>query len=313
MYEKCTIYRLLNTKYNHRTLLTSFTVVLQKAGAMSFNIDEYQKTLFPYAYNILGSAEDAKDIIQDTMIKWQNVAQEKVENKKAYLIRSVINGAINYKSKQKERLADYPGEWLPEPVHLETEMDRRHILSYSLLVLLEQLSPKERAVFILKEAFDFSHSEIAALLDISIENCRQILKRSKERLDPTLAPHAVKDESKLKQFVEVMFSGNTEALQQMLAADIKAISDGGKEASAARKTIFGPENVRKLLLGIFEKFFKHAGIQISYTSLNHQPALLYIQDDTVHLCQVFKLNDSGAIESIYFVRNPEKLKNLPHK
>lgn len=277
---------------------------------MPFNIDEYQKTLFPYAYNILGSAEDAKDIVQDTMIKWQHVAQEKVENQKSYLIRAVINGAINFKGKQKERLSDYPGEWLPEPVHLETEMDRRYILSYSLLVLLEQLSPKERAVFILKESFDFSHTEIAGLLDITIENSRQILKRAKQRLDPTAAPQAERDESKLKQFVEVMLNGNAEALQQMLTSDIKAMSDGGKEASAARKTIFGPENVRKLLLGIFEKFFKHNNIKISHTSLNHQPALLYSEGDVIHLCQVFKINESGVIESIYFVRNPEKLKNL---
>ncbi|UII32380.1 sigma-70 family RNA polymerase sigma factor [Fulvivirga ulvae] len=277
---------------------------------MPFNIDEYQKTLFPYAYNILGSAEDAKDVIQDTMIKWQSVDHGKVENQKSYLIRSVINGAINFKGKQKERLSDYPGEWLPEPVYLETEMDRRHILSYSLLVLLEQLTAKERAVFILKESFDFSHAEISELLNISIENCRQIFKRSKQRLNPTAVPHTGKDEAKLKQFVEVMLNGNAEALQQMLTNDIKAVSDGGKEASAARKTIFGPENVRKLLLGIFEKFFKGSEIEISYTTLNHQPALLYTEGNTIHLCQVLQLDESGNIENIYFIRNPEKLKNL---
>lgn len=277
---------------------------------MPFNIDEYQKTLFPYAYNILGSAEDAKDIIQETMIKWQNVDQEKVENQKAYLIRSVINGAINFKGKQKERLSDYPGEWLPEPVHLETEMDRRHILSYSLLVLLEQLTAKERAVFILKESFDFSHAEISELLNISIDNCRQILKRAKQRLNPAAVSRSDKDEARLKQFVEVMLNGNAEALQQMLTNDIKAVSDGGKEASAARKTIFGPENVRKLLLGIFEKFFKHADVKISYTTVNHQPAVLYIEGNTIHLCQVLQFDEEGNIENIYFIRNPKKLNNL---
>ncbi|GAA0890705.1 RNA polymerase sigma-70 factor [Fulvivirga kasyanovii] len=277
---------------------------------MPFNIDEYQKTLFPYAYNILGSAEDAKDIIQETMIKWQNVDHEKVENQKSYLIRAVINGAINFKGKQKERLSDYPGEWLPEPVQLETEMDRRHILSYSLLVLLEQLNAKERAVFILKESFDFSHAEISELLNISIDNCRQILKRAKQRLNPAAVSRSDKDEARLKQFVEVMLNGNAEALQQMLTNDIKAVSDGGKEASAARKTIFGPENVRKLLLGVFEKFFKHADVRISYTTLNHQPALLYIEGNTIHLCQVLQLNEEGNIENIYFIRNPKKLNQL---
>ncbi|MBL6448013.1 sigma-70 family RNA polymerase sigma factor [Fulvivirga sp. 29W222] len=277
---------------------------------MAFNIDEYQKILFPYAYNILGNAEDAKDIIQDTMIKWQNVDHAKVENEKSYLIRSVINAAINFKDKQKERLSDYPGDWLPEPVHLDTEMDRRHILSYSLLVLLEQLTAKERAIFILKESFDFSHAEISKLLNISVENCRQILKRSKQRLNPSITPSAEKNETKLKLFVEAMINGNAEALQQMLTNDIKAVSDGGKEVSAIRKAIFGPKNVRKLLLGIYEKFYKHSNVKINLAELNHQPALLYTEGQAIRLCQVFQFSKTGTIERIYFVRNPEKLKNL---
>lgn len=275
---------------------------------MPFQLEEYQRVLFPYAYNILGSAEDARDVIQDIMIKWQSVEQEKIENQKAYLIRSVINAAINYKSRQKDRLQDYPGQWLPEPLTIDTEMDRRHILSYSLLVLLEQLNPKERAIFILKESFDFSHQEIAEQLDITPESSRQLLKRSKERLNPNIAPQARDHDEKIKRFVDLIINGNTKALEQMLAADIKVISDGGKEAPAAKNIIEGIERTQKLLLGIFKKFLHQ--YELHFTTANHQPAIAYTRKGQVRTCHILTFNEAGEVERIHIIVNREKLKNF---
>ncbi|ELR68932.1 RNA polymerase, sigma-24 subunit, ECF subfamily [Fulvivirga imtechensis AK7] len=275
--------------------------------AMPFDLEKYQQVLFPYAYNILGSAEDARDVIQETMIRWQNVDHKKVENQKAYLIRAVINSAINYKEGQKEKLHDYTGDWLPEPMVVEAELDRKHILSYSLLVLLEQLNAKERAIFILKESFDFSHAEIAELLEITIESSRQILKRSKEKLKPNMAVSKGKHQEKLQRFVELIMSGNTQALEEMLAHDVRVTSDGGK-APAARKVLIGAETVRKLIMGIFEKFLHD--LNVTTAIVNHQPAIIYRRGEKPYACHILSFDDRGRVGEMHMVVNPEKLKGL---
>ena len=132
-------------------------------------MEDTRNLLITYAYNILGSYEDAKDIVQDAYLKALDTAFDTIENKKAYLIRTVINLSINRKKRQQKLVNQYPGEWLPEPVATEradTAIIRKEILSYSLMVLLEKLNTKQRAVFILKEAFDYDHKEIASVLDI---------------------------------------------------------------------------------------------------------------------------------------------------
>src|SRR5579859_4509559 len=146
-------------------------------------IKEYQDILFPYAYNILGSAEDARDAIQDVLTKYYAEPREGVTNEKAYLVKSVINQAIN--KKQRRRLIPQPEEWLPEPVATESadaNVYLKDILSYSLLVLLEKLNAKERAVFILKESFDYDHEEMAEILGITEEHSRKLLSRAKSKL-----------------------------------------------------------------------------------------------------------------------------------
>src|SRR5690349_10733642 len=133
-------------------------------------MDPLQQQLTHYAYNITGSYEDARDVVQDVFLEVMNRPEEKIENKKAYLTRSVINRAINWKNRQKKFVSEYPGTWLPEPVATEkadTNLEQKDILSYSLMVLLEKLNAQQRAVFILKEAFDYNHEEIASLLDIT--------------------------------------------------------------------------------------------------------------------------------------------------
>lgn len=144
----------------------------------------YQQVLFPYAYNILGATEDALDAVQDVLLNYISRSNEAVEDERNYLIRSVINRSINIKNRNKHTV---PGDnvWLPEPIateHADRDVHLKDILSYSLLVLLERLSAQERAVFILRESFDYSHQEIADTLDISLENSRQLLSRSKTKL-----------------------------------------------------------------------------------------------------------------------------------
>ena len=142
---------------------------------------DYQSILFPYAYNILGSAEDAKDAVQDVVLRY-TLKDIQPENEKNYLIKGVINQAINIKREKKRR---QPGDtWLPEPVSTETSdlgLELRELVSYPLLFLLERLGPKERVVFILKEAFAYTHEEIAEVLSITIENSRKLLSRAHKK------------------------------------------------------------------------------------------------------------------------------------
>lgn len=148
-------------------------------------MNDYQKQLFPYAYNILGSAEDAKDVIQDVMSAYWSGGRTDIEDTRNYLIKSVINRSITFKEKRQKQQGQAP-VWLPEPVATEDAADRNtylnEILSYSLMILLERLTPTERAVFILKESLDYTHKEIADVLGITEEHSRKLLSRAKEKL-----------------------------------------------------------------------------------------------------------------------------------
>src|SRR5688572_17644493 len=126
-------------------------------------MESIRPLLTTYAYNILGSLDEAKDVVQDAYLKFMQLDRQDIEDQKAYLVRMVINLSINQKKRQRRIVADYPGEWLPEPVATEkadTGILRKEVLSYSLMVLLEKLNPRQRAVFILNEAFDYDHEEI---------------------------------------------------------------------------------------------------------------------------------------------------------
>jgi RNA polymerase sigma-70 factor (ECF subfamily) len=147
-------------------------------------LKDYQSILFPYAYNIPGSAEDARDAVQDVLYKYLAGQNKDVDNEKAYLIKAVINQSINLKD--KNRKVRYGDKWLPEPIATE-ETDKavqlNDIAAYSLLILLEKLNPKERAVFILKEGFGYAHEEIAEVLSSTPESSRQLLSRARRKLD----------------------------------------------------------------------------------------------------------------------------------
>ncbi|MGN6616191.1 MAG: sigma-70 family RNA polymerase sigma factor [Ilyomonas sp.] len=274
-------------------------------------INTYERLLTTYAYNILGSYEDAKDVVQDAYLKFMQVDGAAIENKKAYLIRSVINLSINKKNRQKRERALYPGEWLPEPVATENAdslLNRSEILSYSLMVLLEKLTAKQRAVFILKEAFTYDHAEIAAALDITEDNSRKLLSRAKEQLkgvDPVLA--SKESLAYADKYLSVIQNADMEQLEKMLHDEIDVISDGGGKAVAFRKPVRGKTAVMKLLRGIYQKYYAH--IRIKELMINHEPALGYFDNGKLVNCQVFSLQQ-GRLSHTYFIRNPDKLKEL---
>src|SRR5579859_5129656 len=258
-------------------------------------IKEYQDILFPYAYNILGSAEDARDAIQDVLTKYYAEPREGVTNEKAYLVKSVINQAIN--KKRRRKLAPQREEWLPEPVATESadaNVYLKDILSYSLLVLLEKLNAKERAVFILRESFDYDHKEIAEILSITEEHARKLLSRAKTKLfkpgsDGDEAPrHSARDphtHALLQGYIAAIRDRNMPKLEALLAEDIAFYADGGGKINVVRKICTGAAEVAQILALAYHTYQRKATIHM--TEINHQPALLFYNGDYLASCAVF--------------------------
>ena len=274
-------------------------------------LKDYQSILFPYAYNILGSSEDAKDAIQDVLYKYLAAPKEGIENEKNYLIRGVINQSINIKKSKKRIVSD--DVWLPEPVATEeadTNINLSDIVSWSLMVLMEQLNPKERAVFILKEGFGYSHEEIAELLSGTVESSRKLLSRAKGKLE-MLAPvkasqsPAVPNEL-LEKFIGAIRSRDIPSLEGLLTEDIKYSADGGGKIKVVAKRTIGQKEVIDLLMLVYQRYQQKA--DVVFTTVNHQPAVLYYFKEKLVQCQVFTFSPEGHIAGIDNVLDPDKLK-----
>lgn len=264
--------------------------------------------LATYAYNITGSYEASLDIVQDAFLKFLQVDTTGVVNEKAYLVRSVINMAINYKKRAERLKHEYPGIWLPEPIdthEADSALNREEVLSYPLMVLLEKLTPRQRAVFILREAFDYTHEEIAEVLEISIDNSRQLLKRAKQCLQEQkrLIKNDIERELVLK-YVNAIKNGEVGELELMLREDISVMSDGGGKVLAALKPVLGRANVMRFLKGLQSKFFSKRTFK--YGWINHQSAVFHYEDGVMVSCQIFVF-EGNEIANIFFIRNPDKL------
>ncbi|GAO42759.1 sigma-70 family RNA polymerase sigma factor [Flavihumibacter petaseus] len=274
-------------------------------------LNNYQGRLFPYAYNILGSAADAMDAVQDVMMKYVAVPRSEMENETGYLVKGVINQSINIRKRNRRSVGD--AVWLPEPIATENAdqaINRNEIISYSMMVLLEYLDPKERAVFILKEAFDYSHEEIAAILSLSVENSRKVLSRAKRTLKgrrENFKPAAGSTEV-LQRYIETIRNGDTEALEKILAKDIAVKTDGGAIKIVA-PVVTGQQAVIDLLSYVYKTY--HHSLSVKVRLVNHQPALLFFKEDLLVNCQVFDIEDD-SVKGIYSIVDPEKLKDRWH-
>lgn len=275
----------------------------------------YQNTLFPYAYNVLGTKTDARDAIQDVMAKYIGQDTE-VQNEKSYLIRAVINQSINLKRKQKQKTS-LDGSWLPEPVETTTadkNIIAKDILSYSLLFVLEQLNPKERAVFILKEAFDYSHKEIAEVLSVTVVYSRKLLSRARAKVrktdqKPSDIQGSAAYQDQIERYIEAIRSRDTEKLQSMLANDIALYVDGGDEVNVVQRICRGRPEVSDLLIFAYHKFQRSQSLR--FTEINHQPALVFFEEDEVKACQVYHFDENRqTIRRICNILDPKKLKNI---
>jgi|GEM_PF-55342 len=300
------------TPYTFRLTPYTFRLIPSTLCLMSYlcRMHELKPLLTSYAYNILGIREDAEDAVQDVFLKYEEASHAHIHDTKAYLVRMVINRSLDLKEKRQKEKAAYPGNWLPEPIATETAdagILKTEVLSYSLLVLLEQLDARQRAVFILREAFDYSYEEIAEILSISTDLSRQLLSRARKKLATGKIAPTIQAQQLTQRYLTLIRNADTKGLEQLLTEDIRLVADGGGKASAALNPMEGRMAVAAFLNGIFRKFY--SGTPIEMAMINHCPAILYYENGQVTTCQIC-IFEQDQLASIYVVRNPDKLTGL---
>jgi RNA polymerase sigma-70 factor (ECF subfamily) len=272
--------------------------------------------LFGIAYRMLGSVSEAEDVLQDAWLRWHGVEHGTVENPSAYLVSLVTRLSIDTLGAARNRLTDYVGPWLPEPLVGRTAMpyddpatlqERADDLSIAFLLLLERLTPVERAVFLLRESFDFSYREIAGIVGKTEENCRQIDRRARKRLEEGRRPVPADPQEHdrlLQGFLRALKDGDLEGMVSLLAHDATLYSDGGGKARAALKPVSTGVNIARFLLGIWRQ--APPDWEARLVDVNGQPGFLNLIGG--HLLNVVSFRaEEGLIREIYIVLNPDKL------
>ncbi|QZT61906.1 RNA polymerase sigma-70 factor [Mycolicibacterium austroafricanum] len=268
--------------------------------------------LFTIAYEILGSATESDDVLQESYLRWAEVDLAGVADSRAYLARLVTRQALNALRAQSRRREDYVGPWLPEPLLTEADPSADVVLaesvSMAMLVVLETLSPDERAVFVLREVFGFGHDEIASTLGKSTEAVRQTAHRARahvqsrrkrfEPVDPKVSTEIT------TRFFTAAATGDLDGLMAMLAPDVVWTADSDGKVSAARRPVAGADRVARLIMG----FVRLAGTdgRVEPAVYNSAPALVLYLGDNLEGVVTFEVAD-GRITNFYAMRNPEKL------
>lgn len=278
--------------------------------------DEYRPLLFAIAYRMLGSVAEAEDAVQETYLRWRGAPEAEVRSLRAYLTSIVTRFCIDRLRSARAQRESYVGPWLPEPLLTDPNGDASEpaalaeTVSMAFLVLLEKLNPVERAVFLLREVFEYDYSEIAGMVDKTEANCRQIAHRAKQYLAsqrPRFEPSRQARERLTRQFTQACATGDLPGLIALLHRDITLWSDGGGKAAAALNPIHGSDRVARFLLGVLRKFYGNATIRFAW--VNGQPGFVGLEDGTPRTVLVLEMSEE-QVTGIRIVRNPEKLGRL---
>jgi RNA polymerase sigma-70 factor, ECF subfamily len=271
--------------------------------------------LFTIAYEILGSATESDDVLQDSYLRWADVDLSTVHDTKSYLARLVTRQALNALRAGARRREDYVGPWLPEPLLLDEQDPSADVVlaesvSMAMLVLLETLTPDERAVFVLREVFGFDHGEIAEAVDKPAATVRQIAHRARQHVQARrrrFAPVDPEQNARITaEFMAAASSGDMQTVMSMLAPDVVWTADGGGKASAARRPVVGAEKVARAVIGLVGWGMRIPDVRMETVICNAAPAVVLYRGD--HLEGVFTVEIAdGKITNFYAMRNPDKL------
>lgn len=285
-------------------------------------LSEYRPLLLSIAYRMLGSVADAEDIVQEASLRFHNARKEGIviESPKAYLAAITTRLSIDYLRSARVRRESYVGMWLPEPLVAGKEpramgqAEMGESLSMAFLLILESLSPVERAVFLLREVFDYSYKEIAAVVEKSEENCRQMFARARQHIDagkPRFEVQPEKREELGRQFLAACRTGDLAGLTDLLATDAAFYGDGGgKVPGAVLRPIHGRDRVARLVHSVFYQKGRDYGLHLQPATVNGSPGILVL-DTQDKLISVMHLDvGSGGIQAVRVVVNPDKLAHL---
>jgi RNA polymerase sigma-70 factor, ECF subfamily len=271
-----------------------------------------RRRLFGIAYRILGSAAEAEDVVQDVWIRWQGADRREIVDPTAFLVTTATRVAINVAQSARKRRETYIGPWLPEPLDTahdpELGLAQAKELGLAVLVLLEKLTPAERAAYVLREAFDYSYESIAEILSLKEPTVRQHVTRARKHLaEERRAPVPASDQKRLLEaFVAAAQRGDRTALERLFAADVASVADGGGAAKlAARVPVVGRERVARFVASFADRFWE--GAEVTWAEANGGPAVLVAREGTLVALATVDASAEG-IERIYWVMNPEKLR-----
>ncbi|WP_216907495.1 RNA polymerase sigma-70 factor [Nocardia noduli] len=279
----------------------------------------HRPLLFSIAYEILGSVSDAEDVLQDSYLRWRAVDAAMVANPRAYLAQIVTRQALGVLRAAARRREEYPGPWLPEPLATGPE-GGDHVLTgeavtTAMLLILETLTPHQRAVFVLREVFDFDYPEIATAVGKSAQAVRQLNQRARnhvrtrrDRAHPAVAT-PIEAQSAAQRFSIAATTGDIQGLMDVLAPEVVFLADGGGVVNAGLRPVVGPDKVARLVVGWLAKGARMGELSLRNCTYNGMPSVVLSIDGV--LDQVISIEvRANLITAVYCVRNPEKLTAL---
>ncbi len=273
----------------------------------------HRNLLFTVAYEMLGSAADTEDVLQETWLRWADVDLDTVQNHRAYLVRITTRQALDRLRMLGRRKESYVGSWLPEPLltapDVAEDVELADSVSMAMMLVLETLEPTERAVFVLREVFEVPYDEIAAAVDRSQPAVRQIAHRARGHVAerrPRGVVSAAESRHAIEAFRLAAGTGDLQALLDILAPDVVLVGDGGGIAQAVLTPVVGADNVAGLLMAGSERF---AAASPQHAQVNGHPALILRLDGEIDTVVALRI-DEGLVTGLYAVRNPEKLSRL---
>jgi RNA polymerase sigma-70 factor (ECF subfamily) len=280
--------------------------------------EEHRGSLFGVAYRMTGSAADAEDLVQEAYLRWSRAPHAEVRSAEDYLTTVVTRLAVDHLRSARVRREEYVGPWLPEPLAgaaaeaADARVELAESLQTAFLVVLETLSPVERAAFLLREVFGHDYAYLAAVLDRGEESCRQLVHRARARVAEGRArfqasPRELGEVT--RRFVEACAGGDVDALLAVLAPEVTFLGDGGGVVPNARNPVLGAMNVARLLIALRDKM--DPALEVRIEPVNAQPAIVFWDGGAPYAVTTLAVAE-GRVVSVYVVNNPEKLTRLTH-
>ena len=300
---------------------SSVDSVAAKRARLSDSLEELRPKAFAIAYRMLGSVSEAEDIVQEALLRLHRALEsgERIESPRAYLATVVTRLAIDHLRSARVRRETYVGEWLPEPLVTSADEDpARHVemadsLSLAFLVVLESLTPEQRAVFLLREVFDYPYEQIAGIVGKSEAATRQLAVRARKHVEerrPRFEAPPEQREELARRFLAATIDGDLEGLEALLAEDVVLHGDGGGKAPAIARPLFGRRRVARTLVNWARQASRFGGVTLRPTEVNRQPGAVFL-DARGDLVSVMALDvAAGQIQAVRSIVNPDKLQHL---